>query len=94
VVFTREIPAAPESLRRPVHRVRVFTAPRCHLCEAALEVIERVRVDMPFELDVVDIGGDPELERRYRLDIPVVEIDGERAFTYFVQANALRDRLV
>ena len=41
----------------------------------------------------VDIGGDPELERAYRSSIPVVEIDGERAFTYFVQPEALRRRL-
>ena len=41
----------------------------------------------------VDIGGDPELERAYRAAIPVVEIDGERAFTYFVQPEALRQRL-
>ena len=38
----------------------------------------------------VDIGGEPELEARYRESIPVVEIDGERAFTYFVQPEALR----
>jgi hypothetical protein len=41
----------------------------------------------------VDIGGDPQLEERYRESIPVVEIDGERAFTYFVQPEALRRRL-
>jgi glutaredoxin-like protein DUF836 len=41
----------------------------------------------------VDIGGDPELEAAYRASIPVVEIDGERAFTYFVQPEALRRRL-
>ena len=41
----------------------------------------------------VDIGGDPELEAAYRSSIPVVEIDGERAFTYFVQPDALRQRL-
>jgi hypothetical protein len=41
----------------------------------------------------VDIGGDPELEAAYRSSIPVVEIDGERAFTYFVQPEALRRRL-
>jgi hypothetical protein len=42
---------------------------------------------------IVDIGGDPELERAYRESIPVVEIDGERAFTFFVQPDALRRRL-
>jgi hypothetical protein len=42
---------------------------------------------------VVDITGDPELEPRYRERIPVVEIDGEAVFTYYVQPTALRDAL-
>jgi hypothetical protein len=41
----------------------------------------------------IEIDGDPELEASYRTSIPVVEIDGERAFTYFVQPDALRRRL-
>ena len=45
------------------------------------------------DFERVDIGGDPELEARYRELLPVVEIDGERAFTYFVQPEALRRRL-
>ena len=45
------------------------------------------------DFERVDIGGDPELEAAYRGSIPVVEIDGERAFTYFVQPDALRQRL-
>jgi hypothetical protein len=44
-------------------------------------------------LEEVDIGGDPQLEARYREWLPVVEIDGERAFTYFVQPDALRRKL-
>jgi hypothetical protein len=39
------------------------------------------------------IGGDPELEARYREWLPVVEIDGERAFVYHVPAGALRRKL-
>ena len=45
------------------------------------------------DFERVDIGGSPELEAADRESIPVVEIDGERAFTYFVQAEALRQRL-
>jgi hypothetical protein len=56
-------------------------------------VLEDVRRDVPFELDEVDVGGDPELERRYRERIPVVAIDGEEAFTYYVHPAALRRRL-
>ena len=48
---------------------------------------------MEFELEQVDISGDLELERRYREWLPVVEIDGERAFTYFVTHDGLHRRL-
>ena len=52
-----------------------------------------MRAERDFELRVVDIEGDPELETRYREWLPVVEIDGERAFVYYVQASDLRRRL-
>ena len=41
----------------------------------------------------IDITGNPELEAAYREWIPVVEIDGERAFVYHVQPDALRRKL-
>jgi hypothetical protein len=56
-------------------------------------VLESVRAEQPFDLEEVDIAGVPELEAHYREWLPVVEIDGERAFTYFVHPDALRRRL-
>ena len=56
-------------------------------------MLEQVRADTPFELEETDITGDPELERRYRERIPVVEVDGVEAFTYFVHPDGLRRRL-
>jgi hypothetical protein len=41
----------------------------------------------------VDISGDAELEARYREWLPVVEIDGERAFVYHVDPEGFRRRL-
>ena len=46
-----------------------------------------------FELELVDIGGDSELEERYRTLLPAVEVDGQLAFTYFVSRDALHARL-
>ena len=46
-----------------------------------------------FELTEVDITGDPELEARYREWLPVVEIDGQRAFVYYVDEAAFRRKL-
>ena len=71
----------------------VYIAERCSLCERALEVVRGAQAELGFELAVVDIEGVAELEARYRERIPVVEIDGERAFTYFVEASALRERV-
>jgi len=52
-----------------------------------------VRADVSFELEEIDITGDPELERRFRERIPVVLVDGTEAFTYFVHPDGLRRRL-
>ena len=73
-----------------IPRVVVYHAAGCGLCGPALAVVERVCAG---DFERVDIGGDPELEAAYRASIPVVEIDGERAFTYFVPEEALRQRL-
>jgi hypothetical protein len=53
----------------------------------------RVRDDLHFQLDEVAIDGDAELEARYREWLPVVEIDGQRAFVYYVDEAAFRRKL-
>ena len=79
------------STRSP--RVTVFHAQGCHLCERALAQVEALRAELGFELETVDITGVEELEARYREWLPVVEIDGERAFVYFVDEAALRRKV-
>ena len=71
-------------------RVVLYSSAACGLCESALAVVREVCGE-GFEL--VEIDGDEALEARYRASLPVVEIDGERAFTYFVSPDALRRRL-
>jgi hypothetical protein len=77
-----------------VTHLRLYTADGCGLCERALEVVREAQADVRFELEVIAIDGDASLEAAYREHLPVLEIDGERAFTYFVQPDALRERLV
>ncbi len=55
--------------------------------------MQDARKKAEFELEVVSIDGDPILEAEYRELLPVLEIDGERVFTYFVEPTALRARL-
>jgi hypothetical protein len=58
-----------------------------------LEQVRRLRDELGFELTEVDIGGDPDLEARYREWLPVVEIGGERAFVYWLDEPAFRRKL-
>jgi glutaredoxin len=74
-------------------RVTVYHAEGCHLCERALEVVEAAHTELDFDLELIDIGGDAELEARYRERLPVIEIDGEPAFTFFVTPGGLRSAL-
>jgi glutaredoxin len=69
--------------------VRFFHAQDCSLCERARDVLDRVGA----AYEAVDITGVEELEAAYREWLPVVEIDGRRAFVYFVDEAALRRKL-
>ena len=70
-------------------RVVFYWAQGCSLCEKARAVLDAAGV----EYDSVDITADPGLEAVYREWLPVLEIDGERAFVYFVDENSLRRKL-
>ena len=62
----------------------------CHLCQLAREELARLRGELAFEVEEVDITGDPELERRYREWLPVLELAGERLSVYRVEEDVLR----
>jgi hypothetical protein len=46
----------------------------CHLCEATLADLHRLRARHPHTLELVDITADDELMRRYGERIPVLKI--------------------
>jgi hypothetical protein len=77
----------------PKPKVVVFHGVGCHLCERALAKVRALREELEFDLEEIPIDGSPELEARYRELIPVVEIDGEQVFTYYVHEEAFRRRL-
>ena len=74
-------------------RVTLFGKPGCHLCDEARAVVGEVRAERGFELEEVDVSLDAALNRRYGERIPVVLVDGEELFEYFVDPVVLRERL-
>jgi hypothetical protein len=73
--------------------VTLYGKPGCHLCDEARAVVREALQGCDAQLNEVDITLDPVLERRYGERIPVVVVDGEELFEYFVDKRALAERL-
>ena len=73
--------------------VTLYHGQGCSLCDRARTQLTRLEAELGFGYEEVDITGDAALEARYREWLPVVEIDGERAFVYYVDEAALARKL-
>jgi glutaredoxin len=71
--------------------VTFYTRENCHLCDEALESVERVRSTEPFELVVVDLDHEASADKKtaYDWDIPVIEIDGRKLMKHRVDEARL-----
>jgi glutaredoxin len=79
------------------HDVVLYSRPGCHLCDDARRALEQLQrepgVEAAFELREVDIESDPVLERRFMIEIPVIEVDGEVVTQAPVDLRAVRAAL-
>ena len=71
----------------------LYGKPGCHLCDDARAAVERVTARRHVPLEQVDISRDPVLYKRYGERIPVLEMDGETVFEFFVDEAVLERRL-
>jgi glutaredoxin len=73
--------------------ITVYSKDGCHLCDDAIARLRKIQAELGFELAVVDIATDEAIHRAYFERIPVITLDGEELFDYFVDEAILRDRL-
>jgi len=59
-------------------KVTIFSRRGCHLCDVAEETVRSVQGEVPFDLEIVFIDGNEELEKLYGEEVPVTMIDGKR----------------
>jgi len=50
----------------------VYSRTYCHLCDEMLAVLKPLQARYGFELQVIDVDSDPQLERRYGELVPVL----------------------
>jgi len=73
--------------------VTLYGKPGCHLCDDARAALRDALAGREVAVREVDVTLDPVLERRYGERIPVLALDGEELFEYFVDGRALAERL-
>jgi glutaredoxin len=78
---------------RKVARITVYSRPDCHLCAEAMASLTALQPEFGFALEERDIGVDEALLRAYFERIPVIALDGEELFDFFVDEATLRERL-
>lgn len=56
-------------------------------------VVREVAVEVPLEVEEVDVDSDPDLRERLGAEVPVLFIDGRKAFKYRIAARELKKKL-
>jgi len=62
--------------------VVVYSRKGCHLCEIIKESLVKLQRRGSFDWREVDVDTDEELRRQFTDEVPVVFIDGRKAFKY------------
>ena len=62
--------------------VVVYSRKGCHLCEVVKESLSKLSRRGGFTWQDVDVDSDSELRRKFNDEVPVVFIDGRKAFKY------------
>lgn len=76
-----------------MHEVLVYSRPRCHLCDVVKDTLRSLVSRGTFTWREVDIDQDPELKKLYSESVPVVFIDGRKAFKYHMSEEDFLRRL-
>jgi glutaredoxin len=63
-------------------KVTIFSRPACCLCDEVKLQLAQLRGRADFELEEINIDEDEVLRRLYNDEVPVVMIDGRKAFKY------------
>ena len=65
----------------------------CHLCDAMIAALQHLQHELAFELELIDIDKDPDLLKRYDVDVPVVTLGTEVVCFHFFEENMVRQAL-
>ena len=73
--------------------VTLYTRQGCCLCDDAKRSLVLAGRQAVFQLEEIDIDSDPQLRTLYNDEVPVIAINGSKAFKYRVTVDELLRKL-
>ena len=70
-----------------MHDVIVYSRKDCHLCDVVKDTLMQIQGEADFRWREIHIDADPELRRQFTDEVPVVVIDGSKAFKYHMAGS-------
>ena len=71
----------------------LYSRKDCCLCEEMKAVVCKVATKVSLDLEEIDVDGAAELREEFGTQVPVLFIDGRKAFKYRVTARELEKKL-
>ena len=68
-----------------MHEVVIYSRKDCCLCDVVKDTLKQSVGEADFAWREVDIDTDPQLRQEFNDQIPVVFIDGRKAFKYHME---------
>lgn len=74
-----------------MRQVQIYSRHGCHLCEDALSTLKLLQKELNFEIEEIFIDGDPDLEKKFGEQVPVIQIDHKQHDFYRVDPLRFRN---
>jgi glutaredoxin len=74
-------------------QVILYSRKGCHLCEVVKESLAKLSRRTQFTLQEIDVDSDLNLRRQFTDEVPVVFINGQKAFKYRMDEHEFLKKL-
>ena len=75
-------------------KLTLYSRQACGLCDEMKEVVRAVALKIPLEMEEIDVDRSNELRETFGNEVPVLFINGRKAFKYRVTIKELKKRLM
>jgi glutaredoxin len=74
-------------------KLTLYSRKDCCLCDEMKDAIRQVSAKIPLDLEEIDVDGAAGLQAEYGAELPVLFIDGRKAFKYRVTVQQLTKKV-